>query len=126
MRSKGLARSRRGAAWQYAVLSVAGLALIAVVIAWWGGGYEKVGPEAYKYAIALTTACNQEDESRLEKIASMVEQSASEGELTAQEETYLMEIIDAARNQRWTSAAARVRRLLDDQVAPAADLPKLE
>ena len=81
-----------------------------------GCGYGKIGPKAYEFAKALYSVCNRRDEARLEKIAQMVEEAKTKGELTDKESAWLQDIVDRARDGDWEEASASAREMMEDQV----------
>lgn len=79
-------------------------------------GYDPVGEEAYRYAIALNTACNQRDNVKLGTLRSMIQDALAKETITPVEHEWLTKIIEDAEQGKWTRAEKQVRRLLEDQV----------
>ena len=80
------------------------------------GGYGEVGPGAYEHAKALYSICNRQDASRLEQFASSLKGAADAGEVTANEQEWLAEIVALAQAGDWQEATASARQLMEDQV----------
>ncbi len=81
-----------------------------------GCGYGKVSPKTYEYATALYSICNQKDAKRLEKLATMVEQSQQTSEISDKEAGWLKAIIKQARGGSWETASSRARQMMNNQV----------
>ena len=98
----------------------AGAALATLIVAagwyWFQRGYGQVSELGYQYATAMFSACNQQDEARLQRIAAMVEQSTAAGELPQQEAAWLRQIIDMGLAGHWEDASEEVRQLMEDQL----------
>ncbi len=98
------------------------LVLILAASAFWylNRGYGQTTQQGYAYSIALFTACNQQDESKLQKIASMIESDLDEGKIAQPEARWLNSIINKGLRGNWSAANRDVRKLMKDQVRPAA------
>ncbi|MGF1581754.1 MAG: hypothetical protein ACFCD0_20685 [Gemmataceae bacterium] len=81
-----------------------------------GCGYGKVSPKAYEYAKALHSICDRQDETRLEKLAKMLEQSKAKDEISDQEFRWLDDIVAQGRQRQWKRATDNARRMMKDQV----------
>ena len=81
-----------------------------------GCSYPKVSTTAYQSATALYSVCNQRDDDRLEAVAASIQSSLLAGELTNAEAQWLLRIVEMARRDEWTDAAAESRKLMSDQV----------
>ncbi|MBW3600662.1 MAG: hypothetical protein KY475_25790 [Planctomycetes bacterium] len=102
------------------------VAMIAGVVWLMNRPYGETSSEGYQYAMALLSACNQQDAARLEKISAMMEESLRQGELQPTEAKWLTAIIDDAHAGDWDTASREVRRLMEDQLRPAPALPAAE
>jgi hypothetical protein len=71
---------------------------------------------AYECATALYSICNQRDADRLEVLAHKIKSAESAGDLSADEVSWLTRIVESARQDKWTQAAAEARKIMSDQV----------
>ena len=94
------------------VAGILGLVLLGGLIVWWNSGYGKISEQSYDYALALISACNRQDESRVQKIAKEIGQR----QLPEYDRRVIQQIVDTAMNDDWELAAARTRLLLKAQV----------
>lgn len=101
-----------------AVIAVVGVLMAVLCPVWISGcgGYGEVSESAYEHATALYSICNRQDESRLERFATMVDEARSSGSVSSKEADWLMQIVDLARTGEWEEAASKSRRMLQDQV----------
>ncbi len=104
-------------------------------------GYGQISPGAYKIAGALYSVCLVKSEARLDAIERLlIDQPAGSSQndsrnagvqaappdvssgpgdfsdLTPKERKWLNSIVRLARNEKWDSAVAQLRRMLEDQV----------
>ncbi len=89
-------------------------------------GYGEVGDQGYKIATALFSVCSRQDAQRLATVEKLIAQSKDEGSLQPNEAKWLSGIVESAKSGRWEQAASSVRELMDDQIRPASNLPKLD
>ncbi len=109
------------------VLIMVGLLAIAGGLAWiLNRGYGKVSPRGYEIATSLLSICNRRDTYRLATIEKLTRESLVAGTLQPREARWFGSIIGKAKSGRWERAAADVRQLMDDQVRPVNQLPKLD
>lgn len=92
------------------------IAVIIAVIVLANRGYGKVGTKTYEYAMALYSITNRRDRTRLDKLAEMIDESKSEGDVTDKEARWLRQIVEKAREDEWETAASQARRMMDDQI----------
>ena len=78
--------------------------------------YGEVSPAAYELAKAAYSACNRESASGLERLADLIAEYESANEISADEATWLREIVETARSGEWSEAADAARQILDEQV----------
>ena len=103
------------------LLATALLSLVVLAAYWlWSPGYGETSGQGYQYAIALFSACNQKDEGRLQKITEMIDAALNDGQLQPSEAEWLSAIIDKGTSGEWEAASRDVRRLMMDQIKPAA------
>jgi hypothetical protein len=81
-----------------------------------GCGYPEVSPKAYEISKAMYRLCNQREDTRIELIARLIEESLESGDISAAEAKLLQEILEEASEGHWDDCAAEVRRLMNDQV----------
>lgn len=94
---------------------------------WWlNRGYGEVSQQGYEISMSLFSVCNRKDASRLGTIEELVKKMLAAGELRSDEGDWFLSIIDQAKQGSWQAAAAACRRLMDDQVKPAPELPNLD
>lgn len=91
---------------------ILGLALLVGLIVWLNSGYGRISELSYDYALALISACNRHDESRVQKIAKEIGQH----QLPDYDRRVIQQIADTAMSGDWELAAARARLLLKAQV----------
>ncbi len=102
------------------------LALLAAgAVGYWFANrpYGEVSQAGYAYATALFSACNQQDEGRLNTIAAMVADAEGAGDLHAREARWLRQIIGKGLDGNWQQASRAVRKLMEDQRRKAPPLP---
>lgn len=80
------------------------------------GHYPEVNKITYEHAKALFSVCNRQDTQRLQACANMITDAEANEEISSAEATYLNEIIESARNERWKEALAMSRQLMMDQL----------
>ncbi len=80
------------------------------------GRYGEVNKATFSHAKALFSVCNRKDTERLELCATMIQEAATEGQISATEASYLSGIIAKAREDDWTEALAMSRQLMTDQI----------
>lgn len=81
-----------------------------------GCGYPELSQSAYKHATALYSICNQKDEARLEKYASILDDAKAKGEISEKEAEWLEDIVKQGRSKEWVDAASEARKMMADQV----------
>ena len=92
-----------------------------VWLAFWltGCGYPEVSPKAYEVANALYSASNRQSSEHIEKAATLIDELRESDEITDRESEWLHAIVEQARAENWTEAAAEARKLIADQVHAA-------
>ncbi len=94
--------------------------LIAAGVWWWlRPQYSETSENGYAVAVALFTACNQQDSEKLQELATHVEQLRAQGELGPDEADWLSNIIELGLDGKWPAANRKVRSLMQQQVRPA-------
>ena len=78
--------------------------------------YGDISPKAYEIAKALYSVCNRKDESGLDRITQLADEAATAGEISEDEQGYLLEIVATARAGDWESAMADARTMMSDQI----------
>jgi hypothetical protein len=102
---------------QRRIVVLAGLILVTLGVLMRGcGHYDKVNVATYEHAKALFSVCNRRDTNRLELCSKMIEEAAAAERISATEQSYLNDIIETARHERWEQALAMTRQLMVDQV----------
>jgi anti-sigma factor ChrR (cupin superfamily) len=91
--------------------------LSVVLLSFQGCGYGEVSPATYQYSKALYCVCNRRSAADLDRIQAMIDQSLQDQEISAQESGWLTDIVNLARQQQWTQAAAEARQMMRDQVS---------
>lgn len=81
-----------------------------------GCGYPEVSPRTYEISKALYSACNRHSAEHLDKACEALESAAEAEEISESEKTWLMAIVDQARDGEWDSAALEARTILEDQI----------
>lgn len=101
------------------------LAAVAAGIWYFNSGYGKTSAKGYQFATALFSACNRQDEAKLQQIAEMIEQSQQTDELSVKDAKVLTSIVNRGLAGNWRSASRETRRLMEAQLVPAssADFP---
>ncbi len=96
-------------------------ALLLIIVAGAGAyfffdwGYGEVSPTGYKFATALFSICNQQDDARLAILVEKLEQAKADEQLQPDETTWLENIVHQAQNGHWDAASKNARRLMVDQ-----------
>lgn len=106
-------------------LTLAIVVVVAVALGVWyfNRGYGKTSALGYRYATALFTACNRQDEAKLKQIAEMIAESEQKGELSGEDARVLEGIIGRGEAGNWAAASREIRRLMEAQVERAEPLP---
>ncbi|MHC4877494.1 MAG: hypothetical protein ACYTGL_13445 [Planctomycetota bacterium] len=81
-----------------------------------GCGYPEVSPKTYEVASALYAASNRQSLEHIEKSALLIDELRETEEITERESEWLKAIVEQARAEQWTEAAAEARVLIADQV----------
>lgn len=87
------------------------------------GSYPELSPAAYELTIVLDNVCALENEGQLKLVEEMIEKEKAEGDLTAQDEQVLRQIIKVAADGNWEEASRRIRalRLAQNKQAPRGE-----
>jgi|JI9StandDraft_1071089.scaffolds.fasta_scaffold00027_12 hypothetical protein len=93
-----------------------GIVTIIVLVMYLMSGYGEISSQAYQYARSLYTVCNQKDAQRLDKVVAMIEADYKAEKLTDRDHSYLMGLVQLAKDGKWTDAQERIRSLLEAQV----------
>lgn len=83
-----------------------------------GCGYGKVSYPTYQAATALYGACLAKSETRIEAVEELIATGNEEfdiEEISAEEHGWLAAVIQEARSGQWESAAAKAKRMMQDQ-----------
>ena len=109
-------------------VTVVSFSLFAIVLLAWlsNRGYGEMSERGYEFSMSLFSACNRQDLPRVEKIETLVNQARSSGELQSAEARWIEGIIVAAKQGKWEKASRSVRELMESQIKPTNNLPKLE
>jgi len=105
---------------------VVGLVIIAAAFWFTRPTFGEISPKGYDYAMALGSACNGKNATKLAKITHMIDQSMQDGTLQAEEAKWLKGIAQKASDGQWETAYASVRTLMREQTKRASPLPKLD
>lgn len=103
-------KSKRVKRWTAGALAIILLAPLA------GCGYGEVSGAAYDYAMALYSITNRRAEAKLDGVESQIAAAADQGEISAQEAEWLLEIVGDARRGEWRTANRAARRMMEDQI----------
>ncbi|MCA9176684.1 MAG: hypothetical protein KDB14_19485 [Planctomycetales bacterium] len=106
--------------WIWIGTALAAVAILAAWLSW--KGYGKTTDEGYRYAVAIYTACNQQDAEKLQTISRMLEAAAAASEIAADEQRWLQTIVADGMAGRWDAANAKVRQLMEAQAEQAGEL----
>ncbi len=100
--------------WLTAAILVPVILLVAGY-SWINRGYGEVSPQAYQFSKAVYSACLNQNDEHLDKIANLM--GGDEGaELSDTERRWLADMIARAESGDWKSAARKARRMMEDQV----------
>lgn len=77
--------------------------------------YGEVSPRTYEISKALYSACNRKSEEHLEQVADLVSESAKTGEITADEQEWLQNIVRKAESGNWEEAMLDARQMMEEQ-----------
>jgi hypothetical protein len=95
---------------------VAAVLALAILTSTGCSQYGEVSPKAYEVSTALYSACNQKDQSRLDKVEELISNAAESGELSSAEQTWLNEIVKSGRSGAWEDAAQDARTMMKEQI----------
>ena len=94
-------------------LAIILVCLLVVGLIWWLNlGYGTLSEQSYPYALALISACNRQDASRVQQIAKEV----SQRDIPEYDRRVLQQIVDMALKGDWDQATFETRELLKAQV----------
>ncbi|QDV25465.1 hypothetical protein [Aureliella helgolandensis] len=95
---------------------LAAVVLIGLGYWWFSPEYGETSQLGYDCAIALYSACNQQDVQKLKQIAVIVETSVDANQLSEREMQWLQDIIALGQAGEWKTAIAKTRLLMETQL----------
>lgn len=78
--------------------------------------YGSVSPRAYEIAKSLYSICNRTDVERIIVVERTITDSHAESAITDAEKEWLLEIVEKARAEDWTTAMQDARLMMMEQV----------
>lgn len=77
--------------------------------------YGEVSPRTYEISKALYAACNRKSEEHLQQVSELINESADEGEIKADEKQWLQDIVSKAEAGNWQEAMLDARKIMEEQ-----------
>ena len=98
------------------VTGLAFLALVVLLVWYFNRGYGEIGDSGYQLVKSIYSICNQQDETRLQKIEEIAHQRKEDGELPGREWRWVSQILEQAKRGDWEGAQKRCRQLMNAQI----------
>ncbi len=92
------------------------ISILGVAYGYLNYGYPEVSEQGFEYGMALMSACNRQDQARVDIIANGVTRDLNEKRLPQSDAEVLLQIIRLANASDWKAAIEESRKLLDAQV----------